>query len=180
MLGFFLVVVYFGMALIAAAIVLQPDWFTVTRSAVIDAPSSEVFRHINELRNWEAWSPWARLDPHAQTHYSGPAAGAGAAYEWSGNKNVGAGRMTIVDSRPNDCVNIKLEMRKPFGASNEVSFTLAPEGDAQQHTKVTWTMTGRSNLLAKAINLVMSREKMVGGMFEKGLANLNAIFMRST
>jgi hypothetical protein len=75
MIGFILVVAYFGVALLAVALVLQPDRFTVTRSAIIDAPPNVVFRQINELRNWEAWSPWAKLDPQARTSYDGPAAG---------------------------------------------------------------------------------------------------------
>lgn len=194
MMGFILVVSYFGMALIAAAIVLQPDRFVITRSAVIDAPPDIVFRHINELRNWEAWSPWAKLDPHAKTSYAGPPAGAGAIFEWSGDKSVGAGRMTIIDSRPNESINIKLDMQKPFVASNDVSFALTPEdgaaaggepwiaqalgvGGAQAsgvRTRVIWTMSGPASFLSKAMNLVMNRDRMVGGQFEKGLANLNA------
>jgi len=54
MLGFILVLVYFGGAALAAFVILQPDRFVVTRSAVIDAAPEDVFRYINELRNWEA------------------------------------------------------------------------------------------------------------------------------
>jgi hypothetical protein len=176
MLGFILVITYFGAALLAAAILLQSDWFTVTRSANVNATPDVVFRHINELRNWEAWSPWAKLDPQAQTAYSGPPAGAGASFEWSGDKKVGAGRMTIVDSKPNESVDLKLEMQRPFKASNDVSFMLQPEGGASTgRTTVTWTMSGRNNLLSKAMNLIKSRDKMIGAHFEKGLDNLNAV-----
>jgi hypothetical protein len=175
MLGFFLVVFYFGAALIAAAIILQPDWFVVTRSAIIDAPPHKVFAQINDLRNWESWSPWAKLDPQAQTRYTGPSEGPGAAFEWSGNKKVGAGRLTIVNCQADQGVDMKLEMQKPFAASNDVSFTLTPEGDS---TKVTWSMSGRNTLLSKAINLIVNRDRMVGGQFEQGLANLNAIFAK--
>ncbi len=172
MIGFFLVIVYFALAALAAVIIMQPDRFVVTRSAIIDAPPQEVFRHINELRNWRAWSPWARLDPAAQNSFDGPAAGAGAAFEWSGDRKVGAGRMTIVDSRPFESVDIKLDMRKPIAASNDVSFRLTPEGES---TKVTWTMIGRNTLISKAMNLVLNIDKTCGAQFESGLANLNAV-----
>ncbi len=66
MIGVALVLLYFGLALLAAVVILQPDRFVVTRSAVIDAPPDVVFQHLNELRKWEGWSPWARLDPQAQ------------------------------------------------------------------------------------------------------------------
>jgi hypothetical protein len=174
MTGFLLVILYFAMAAVAAWIVMQPNRFVVTRSAVVDAPAEEVFRHIDELRNWQAWSPWARLDPAAQNTYEGPEAGAGAAFAWSGKK-VGAGRMTIIDSRPFEAVDIKLNISKPFAASNDVSFRLAPEG---ARTRVTWTMSGPRPLIAKVMNLVMNIDKICGDQFESGLANLNAVFAK--
>lgn len=175
MTGFLLVILYFAMAALAAWIIMQPNRFVVTRSAVVDAPPEEVFRHINELRDWERWSPWAKLDPAARNSYEGPAAGAGAAFEWSGDKKVGAGRMTIIDSRPFESVDIKLDMRKPFAASNDVSFRLAPEGE---RTRVTWTMSGPNTLLSKAMGLVVNCDKICGDQFEAGLANLNALFAK--
>lgn len=176
MMGFLLVIVYFGLALLAAVIIMQADRFVVTRSAVVDAPPREVFRHINELRMWEAWSPWAGLDPRAQTSYAGPPAGEGAVFEWSGDGKVGAGRMTIVDSRPNERIDMKLEMRKPFAATNDVCFTLTPDGGGRDaRTRVVWTMSGKNSLMSKAMGLVMNRDKIVGGQFEKGLAKLGAV-----
>ena len=100
MTGFLLVILYFALAALAAWIIMRPNRFVVTRWRIVDAPPQEVFRHIDELRNWQAWSPWAKLDPAATNTYEGPAAGAGAVFAWSGDKKVGAGRMTIIDSRP--------------------------------------------------------------------------------
>ena len=97
-------------------------------------------------------------------------------FAWSGDKKVGAGRMTIIDSRPFESVDIKLDMSKPFAASNDVSFRLSPEESGR--TKVTWTMSGPSTLVSKAMNLVMNFDKTLGGRFETGLANLNAIFVK--
>jgi hypothetical protein len=178
MVGVVLVLVYFGAALLAAAIVLQPDRFTVARSAIVNAPPNVVFRHVNELRKWEAWSPWAKLDPRARRVYSGPEAGVGAAFEWSGDKKSGAGRMTIVESEPDKSINIKLETRKPFRAVNDVFFDLEPEDGgaaaSAARTKVIWTMSGRNNLVAKAMNLLMNCEKKLGGQLEEGLDNLNS------
>lgn len=196
MTGLLLIFLCFCVALLAIAIFLQPDRYVVTRSAVIDAAPDKVFRAINNLRNWESWSPWAALDPQAAISYDGPAVGPGAAFEWSGNKNVGAGRLTIVDSHANGRVDIKLDMRKPFAASNDVSFILTPDGDgaapdqgwlartfgfggkSAARTHVAWSMSGRAGLIAKAINLVANRDRMVGGQFEKGLANLNALLAK--
>jgi uncharacterized protein YndB with AHSA1/START domain len=173
MTGFLLVILYFALAAFAAWIIMQPNRFVVTRWRIVDAPPEEVFRHIDDFHNWQAWSPWAKLDPAATNTYEGPAAGAGAVFAWSGDKKVGEGRMTIIDSRPFESVDIKLEMSKPFAASNDVSFRLSPEESGR--TKVTWTMSGPSTLLSKAMNLVMNFDKTLGARFEAGLANLNAL-----
>jgi uncharacterized protein YndB with AHSA1/START domain len=172
MWGVLLVLLYFGLALLAAVIIMQPDRFIVTREAVIDAPPDRVFALINDLRNWEGWSPWAKLDPDARKSYVGPTAGAGAGFEWSGDKKVGAGSLTILESRPSERIDLRLDMRKPFKGSNDVLFRLTPEDG---RTRVAWTMTGRNTLVSKAMNLVSNCEKMVGGQFEAGLANLNRL-----
>lgn len=190
-----LIVICSAAALLALAVYLQPSRFVVRREAVIAAPPRQVFAAINNLRNWESWSPWARLDPDAETRYEGPAAGAGAAFEWSGDKKIGAGRMTIVDGRPGERVDIRLEMRKPFVAANDVTFVLSPEGEAMQKrwlaralgfagvsapckTRVVWSMSGDAGFMSKAMNVFMSRDKMIGEQFEKGLENLGALLSK--
>ena len=59
MTGDFLFFLYFILAAIAVLIVLQPEKFVVTRSAIIDAPPKKVFGLINDLKKWKSWSPWA-------------------------------------------------------------------------------------------------------------------------
>lgn len=96
---------------------------------------------------------------------------------WTGNKDIGEGRMTIIESRSNELVRFELEFIKPFKAINTVEFRFQPEGD---QTLVTWSMTGKNNFIGKAIGLVMNCEKMVGGQFDEGLANLRAIVEKTT
>ena len=153
-------------------VALRPSHFHVVRTALISAPPAAVFVHINDFRKWEAWSPWAKRDPAARNGFEGPASGTGAVFTWSGNHEVGRGRMTITEHRPSERVCIRLEFFKPFACTNAVEFNFAPEGS---QTKVTWSMAGKNNFMAKAIGLFMDCDKMVGGDFEKGLANLRAI-----
>ena len=156
--------------LIAAA--LQPADFTITRSAVVNAPPATVFEQVNDYHKWQAWSPWAKMDPAMKQTFEGPAAGTGASYSWVGNSKVGEGRMTITESEPAKHVAMRLEFLKPFAATNTADFTLAPEGGG---TKVTWAMTGKKNFMSKAFGLVMNMDKLVGADFEKGLNNLKEI-----
>lgn len=150
----------------------QPAEFGVTRSAVIAAPPTAVFEQINDLQNWNRWSPWARLDPNAKNTFEGPASGVGAAFGWAGNNQVGEGKMTITESRPPERVVMRLVFIKPFAATNTTEFSFKPEGNG---TAVTWKMTGQNNFIGKCMSLVMDCDKMIGGQFEQGFTNLKAV-----
>src|ERR1700676_1636756 len=97
-----IVVVFLGI------VALQPSDFRVVRAATLPAPPAAVFDQVNDFHNWEAWSPWAKLDPTAKNTFEGPSAGTGAIFKWAGNAEVGEGCMTITESHPNDLILIKL------------------------------------------------------------------------
>lgn len=150
----------------------RPDSFRVERSASIKAAPEKIFAAINDLHQWEAWSPWEKVDPALKRTYGGTATGKGATYAWVGNKEVGSGSMEIVESTPPSKVLLKLDFTAPFEAHNMVEFSLVREGDA---TRVTQAMFGPSPFISKLMGLVLSMDKMVGAKFEEGLANLKAI-----
>jgi len=158
-------------ALFAITVAMRPSEFRVTRSAAIAASPEQVFSQVNELRNWEAWNPWGRLDPNCKMTYDGPPAGVGASYTWAGNNKIGEGRNTITDSRPNELVRFRLEFAKPMKAANTAEFTFQPEGD---QTVVTWTMSGKHNFAGKAFGLFVNCDRMLGSQFEKGLAQMKS------
>ena len=153
-------------------IAMQPSEFRVARTATISAAPAAVFAQVNDFHQWEAWNPWGKIDPAMKQAYEGAPAGVGAIYTWTGNNEVGEGRMTITESRPSDLIRIKLEFFKPFAATNTAEFTFKPEGS---QTVVTWNMSGEKNFMAKAIHLFVNMDKMVGGQFEKGLASMKSI-----
>jgi Polyketide cyclase / dehydrase and lipid transport len=159
-------------ALFLIAVAMQPSTFRVSRSAKISAPPATVFAQVNDFHNWDAWSPWAKIDPACKFSFDGPPAGVGAKFAWAGNKKVGEGRMTITESKPTELILINLEFLKPFKATNTTEFTFKPEGN---QTYVTWTMTGKNNFFFKAFCMFMNMDKMVGGDFERGLANMKAV-----
>lgn len=158
--------------ILVVVIALQPATYQVERSTTIAAPASVVFAQVNDFRKWNAWSPWAKLDPAMKQTFEGAPAGPGAVYTWTGNKDVGEGRMTITESRASDLVRIKLQFLKPFAATSATEFTFTPQGDK---TAVKWKMTGENNFMAKAFSLFMNMDKMVGGDFEKGLAQMKSV-----
>ena len=150
----------------------KPDTFEVKRSASVKAPPDRIFPLINDYHQWTAWSPYENKDPQMKRTYSGATSGKGATYAWDGDGNVGGGNMTIADATPPSKVLIKLNMVKPISASNDVAFTLVPQGDS---TTVTWDMQGQVPYFAKIIHVFLDMDKMVGSDFEVGLANLKTI-----
>lgn len=171
LLGIVIVVVVL-VAVFAVVVALQPSHYQVERSATIAAAPATVFAQVNDFHKWQAWSPWAKIDPAMKESFGGAPAGTGAIYNWAGNKDVGEGRMTIVDSHASDLVKIKLEFLKPFAATNETIFTFTPQGN---QTAVKWSLSGEKNFIAKAFTLFSSMDKMIGPDFEKGLAQMKAV-----
>ncbi|PTQ69793.1 SRPBCC family protein [Pseudomonas sp. GV071] len=169
MLSFIVIAVLVVVAVLLLVVSRQSDSFHVERSRTIAAPMAEVFAQVNDFHLWQEWSPWAKLDPAMQVTYSGPNSGVGAVQSWVGNNQVGQGSSTIVESRPNELIRMKLQFLKPFQANNDVAFTFVPEGDK---VRVTWAMSGPKNFLVKAMHMVMDVDKMCGQAFEQGLAQL--------
>lgn len=166
-IGAIAVVVIAGILIYAAT---KPDSFRVQRVVLINAPPDKVFPLINDLKAWPAWSPYEKKDPAMKRSYGAVTAGKGATYAWEGNKEVGQGSMEIVESGPRK-VLIKLDFLKPFEAHNMAEFLLDPKGDG---TSVTWAIHGPSPYMSKVIGTFMNFDNMIGGDFEKGLADLKA------
>ncbi|MGH8046217.1 MAG: SRPBCC family protein [Chthoniobacterales bacterium] len=167
LIGLALIVVVF-----VAIVAMQPSEFRVSRSTTIDAPPAMVFDQINNLHNWQEWSPWAKLDPLCKITFEGPPAGVGASFSWAGNDQVGVGKMTNIESMPNDRVRFRLDFVKPFAGTSEAKFSFQPSGN---QTVVTWTMSGKNNFIAKAVSLFMNCDAMLGPQFEKGLSQLKSL-----
>ena len=151
---------------------LRPNTFHVTRSITMAAPAARPYELVNDFHRWGAWSPWAKLDPGMKQTYEGASSGTGAIHSWNGGGNVGEGRQTILESRMNELIRIKLEFFRPFKGTNAVEFTFQPQGS---QAVVTWSMSGNYNFFTKAFGLFMDMDKMIGGNFEKGLIDMKSL-----
>jgi hypothetical protein len=151
---------------------VEKNQFEVVRTATIAAPPAKVHALINDFHQWPKWSPWEELDPDMQRTYSGPEAGVGAVYQWSGNKKAGEGRMEITGDEPDAQVTIALDFIKPFKSSNTTTFEIADAGGA---SAVTWRMVGPKTFMTRVMGIFKSMDKMVGPDFEKGLQKLSAV-----
>ena len=164
-----IVVLISGILMLAS---MKQDVFRVERSTVIKAPPEKVFALINDFKAWTAWSPWEKKDPAMQRSYGAVTAGKGATYGWNGNGNVGQGSMEITDAVAPSKIELRLDFIKPMEGHNTVVFTLTPQGEM---TQVNWTMQGPTPFIGKIIHVFINMDKMVGGDFEEGLANLKVL-----
>lgn len=155
-----------------AVVMTRPGTYHVERSALVAAPAEVAFASVNDFRAWDAWSPWAKLDPQMKTTIDGPESGVGARYHWSGNDKVGEGEMRITESAAPGRIAIKLDFLKPFASTSTTTFTFTP---AEGGTHVTWAMDGKADFMTKAMSLMAPMDKMIGPDFEKGLAQLKTV-----
>lgn len=160
------------LALFLGFVATRPSTYAVERTAAIAAPAAVVYAQLADFHRWDAWSPWAKLDPNVKNTYAGEPGAVGARQEWAGNQDVGKGRMTVKEARPGERLVIDLEFIEPFASRADTTFALAPEGAG---TRVSWTMSGRLGFLEKAAGVFMDMDAMIGRDFEKGLAQLRAV-----
>lgn len=156
-----------------AFVATRPDSYHVERSTQIAAGPEAIFAVLGDFKNFPSWSPWQRRDPAMHVTLSNPSAGVGASYAWEGNKEVGKGRMTFTEVVPPTRVHEKLEFLEPFPSTADSGFTVKPDGPTS--STVTWSLDGRNNFVAKAFSVFMNMDKMIGGDFAEGLANLKRV-----
>src|SRR3982074_2592402 len=170
------IVIAIAIAIVLILAATKPDTFSVQRATTVKAPPEKIFSLINDFHQWGSWSPYANKDPAMKRSYSGAKSGKGAVYAWDGNKNVGSGRMEILDTSVPAKIVIKLDFFKPFEGHNTAEFTMLPQGDATNvTTNVTWIMHGPASLMSKVMQVFMNLDKMIGKDFEAGLANLKGL-----
>lgn len=161
------VAVLFGLFILVG--LLLPERMEVGRSIRVEAPPTEVFPLVNDLRAFQRWSPWSGGETGYA--YSGPDSGVGQRMSWrSDDPAVGTGSQEIVASR----LNQEVDMRLDFGPQGtaEAAIYLEP---ADGGTLVTWTFAFDvgNDLIGRYIGLIM--KGMVGEKYEEGLARLKRL-----
>lgn len=140
----------------------------IERSIVMSAKPEAVFPLLNDLHEFNRWSPWGNLDPKMVTTYSGPSAGVGAQMSWSGNARVGSGSQEITESVPNQRVRTRLQFGG-YDHPSSATFTVTPEGEG---SKVTWSYDTSMGYDIISRYFGMMLDHWIGADYERGLAAL--------
>lgn len=154
-----------------------PSRAHVERSIIVDAPPEAVFPLVNNLREFNKWSPWSEKDPAADYVFDGPDSGVGARLTWASNKpDVGSGSQEIIASDPHKLVRTQLD----FGAQGVATahFILIPQDGNK--TQVTWGFDADFgwDLLGRYFGLWF--DYWIGPDYEHGLEKLKQAAESST
>ena len=166
--------VFAALLVMAVFVFLQTraSQYQVERAVHIAAPLREVYRRLDDLHEWQRWSPWDALDPKLKRAYGGPASGKGATYAWEGNAQVGKGRVIISAVKPPQSLTYEVVFEQPLQAEMQYEFTLTADGDG---TLVSWAFRGQHPFWAKLFGLFFDLDKQLGTDMEKGLADLKLL-----
>ena len=173
-MAFLVALLLLAVIAVAAGFVL-PSQVHVERQMVIDAPPDKVFPHVSDYRAWDAWSPWANIDPDAKMTVEGE--GVGQKMSWaSDNREVGTGSQQIVQLDAPQQMKSRMDF-EDMGVS-DIRFLLEPVEDK---TRITWSldtdMREGMPLAKQPMSTYMGffMDSMVGKSYEKGLATLKSV-----
>lgn len=163
-------VLVLGIGGVFAAASGQPDSVHLERSISVAAQPGDMVAFGHDLVGVNKWSPWDEKDPNLVRAYSDSTSGVGAWYHWTGNDEVGEGKMTITAASEGSCV-MDLDFIAPFESHAVAAIKWAADGEG---TKVTWGFDTDTNMMLKVMMVlgVMDFETQLGRDYEKGLALL--------
>ncbi len=142
-----------------------PSTYKVERSAVIDAPPSQVYAVVSDFKSWGDWDPWNRKDTTIKHEFGDHTQGVGAMYSWT-SENSGSGTQEIVAAEENKSMETKLVFEGMGDSQTHWTFEEVPENK----TKVTWDLTGEVGFFSRWQTVMM--DQFVGKDYEDGLDNL--------
>lgn len=141
-----------------------PNQAHMERSVTINAKPAKVFAILNDLQQFNRWSPWYEKDPNATYTYDGSAFGVGARMGWNGNEDVGVGSMWIESI---DGYTVNMGMDFGMGGEPKASYILK-ESDGS--TEITWTFDQEMEGSGKIFGLMI--DGFLGPDYENGLSKL--------
>ena len=153
---------------------LKPEDYLIKRDVTINAKPEVIYPFLVSAKNADSWMPWKEIDSQVQITYSGPAEGVGSISSWESPGQMGTGKAEVVGAIPSQLVKTKITYTKPMEMNQDSEFALTPQGES---TLMTWTVSGKQPFFARLMCtlMFMNMDKYVGGMFERGLAQLKTM-----
>jgi hypothetical protein len=160
-----------GIVLIAVLIIgaIEPTDIKVSRSVLIKSQKEIVFDQMVNFKNWVHWSPWYKMDSaKMKITYTGTDGQVGSGYSWTGSEKTGAGSMKNLSVNGTE-MNFQVDFTQP---DNRTAQGMLSAVDTGGITKATWTFAMHMPYPMNAMCIFMNMDRMLGGDFENGLANM--------
>jgi predicted transcriptional regulator YdeE len=139
--------------------------YDVLRTKTINAPKTQVFNYVNDLKNWENFGSWKQDDPKMKSIFSKKTIGKGSYYSWKGQD--GEGKMTTVFVKSNDSIHQKMSFND---AESNVYWSF---NETNGKTKVTWRNIGKMDFTTIIFTTLFGgMDQIIGNMYEKSLTNI--------
>ncbi len=169
---FIIILIIAAIPLVTALFV--PKSYVVERELTVAAPRTEVFDFLRLLKNQDAFSVWAEMDPYAENYYEGTDGTVGFVSGWrSDSANVGHGEQEITAIEAGSRIDYELRFFKPFESTSQASILTsdAPAGG----TRVQWSFQGKMSYPTNLLLLFMDMEEMLGKDLQGGLDKLKQV-----
>ncbi len=149
-----------------------PKNVNVTRELSMKAQPAHVFNLIQDLKEWDKWSSWARNDTSMVITYPGKSMGVGALNKWTSDEQ-GAGSQEIIEMEKNKRLKTRLAFDGWEGYSYG-EFNIVPDG---KETKVSWSMSGDKDFpfLQRGMMMLMGFKGSIKKNYDESLRNLRTI-----
>lgn len=155
--------------LTAVALLMSPE-FKVEQSIVIQASPEAIHPYVNDLKQWQKWSPWQELEPDTVTRYGDLTQGVGASQSWQGKG--GSGHLHITASSVGNGIAYDV-----FFGDDTVPSISAIEYKIidSNSTRVSWSFSGEVDMPVLGGFYALLIRSMSNDMYGKGLTKLKAL-----
>jgi effector-binding domain-containing protein len=151
----------------AAGLLFFPSSLHVERSIEVNKSPEAAFAYVSDLKNFNSWSPWYKLDPNGKYEFENGTNAVGSKLKWdSKNNKVGQGSMLISELKPDSVVKMDLEMA---GGKANAFYTVVP---TETGSRVSWGFDADAGMhpLMRIMNKVM--KGYLEGVFDGGLIDM--------
>lgn len=148
-----------------------PKDMNISVTEKLSASPAQLFYQINNVKNWENWSPWHRIDPEMKLIYGEKIKGEGASYTWkSDNRWVGNGAMIIDESVEARMVGTTMKFEGMDDSYADIVILSSEDGGSV----VTWDLNSdyKARMPWQRYGMVFSR-MMLKKSYKEGLKNLD-------
>lgn len=148
---------------------VAPKRISIISKQFVQGSRQQVYDQLRYMRNFPKWSPFLVQDPDQKFEVSGTDGEIGATFTWEGVRQKSKGEQKIVDLKENEEVTVQCNIKEPFHASPEFSYTLR---DSLNGVEVIQYFEVEMPFPANIFGLVFNLKSKMAQTNEEGLALL--------